>query len=152
MGEEIIYSRILSERPTTNRIKEFVALWEGKNNTESFFVTINGQQANLCDSKMFGMDFQAIRKEEELLEMKFDILKKQSKELWNESLIIEIVHLLDSIYSTQLKYPTIFAMELYKELQCGLLENIKYPKESQNFQHEADCVECIAGIKEKIPK
>lgn len=152
MNEEAIYSRILSEKPTTNRIKEFVTLWEGKKNTESFWITINGQQANLCDSKMFGMDFQAIRKEEELLEAKFDILKKQSKDLWDESLIIEIVHLLDSIYSTQLKYPTIFAMELYKLLQGeeDLLEKIKSPEESQDFQHEAECVERIARIKENI--
>lgn len=154
MGEEIIYSRILSERPTTNRIKEFVALWEGKKNTERFEVTINGAQANLCDGQMFGMDFRAIRKEEELLEAKFDILKKQSKDTLDEGFIIEIVRLLDSIYSTQLKYPTIFAIRLHKLLQAenDLLEKIKSPKESQCFQEEAKCVDEIARIKDPDSK
>lgn len=146
VGKKKDYKNILSEVPNTNRINEFVALWNGEISSKTFEIKIDNKEENLLDYKKFGMDFGAIREEEKLLDEKFRFLTSRPVDALDESFTIEMVRLLDAIYSTRLDNPTRFAIQLHELIKGGLLEEIKLPKEENNIKHAAECVDCIASI------
>ena len=134
------------EVPKTDKIIQLAKVWEGKLGYD--LVEIDGRIEKLSDYEKFHMDFEAITKEEKILQQKFEVLLRQQSDNWDENLTIEVVRLLDGIYSTHLDNPTRFAIELHQLIEKGLLEEIQkevaFPDKER--RHAAECVDCIASI------